>query len=69
MRCIRTIDAVHTYSVARGTVLCLYAVMKERLNLVLTAPQRTWLEREAKRLGLSIQELVRRLIDNLREAK
>lgn len=43
--------------------------MATRLNLVLTEPQKRWLEREAKRLGLSIGELIRRILDNARDAK
>ena len=46
-----------------------YMCRMSRLNLVLTEPQKRWLEREAKRLGLSIGELLRRIIDQVREAK
>jgi hypothetical protein len=34
-----------------------------------TDPQRRFLQREAKRLGISIAELVRRIIDRHMEAK
>ncbi len=34
-----------------------------------TQPQLEWLESEAKRLGISIPELVRRLIDQARNGK
>lgn len=38
--------------------------------VVLTAPQLAWLEREAKRLGgISVNELVRRIVDKERENK
>ncbi|HET6609877.1 MAG TPA: ribbon-helix-helix protein, CopG family [Rhodopila sp.] len=40
-----------------------------RLNVVLTDPQRAWLEKAAARLGLSVGEFLRRLIDQAREAK
>lgn len=36
---------------------------------MLTEPQLRWLEREAKRLDVSISEFIRRLIDTAREAK
>lgn len=39
-----------------------------RLNLNLTEPQWRWLREEAKRLGVSLAELVRRIIDQHREA-
>jgi len=34
-----------------------------------TQPQLTWLEAEANRLGISMAELIRRLIDQARENK
>lgn len=34
-----------------------------------TAPQHAFLKREAKRLGISVAELVRRIIDRQAEAK
>jgi hypothetical protein len=37
-----------------------------RINITVTAPQLMWLEREAKRLGLTVGELVRRIIDEKR---
>ena len=40
-----------------------------RLNITVTPPQQTWLQREAKRLGLSIGELLRRIIDQTRSGK
>ena len=38
------------------------------MNLHLQEPQLTWLRREAKRLGLTIGELIRRIIDTARSA-
>ena len=40
-----------------------------RLNVTLTNPQLAFLRGEAKRLGLSIGELVRRIIDQHREQR
>jgi hypothetical protein len=40
-----------------------------RLTVTLTAPQHTFLHKEAERLGLSISELIRRIIDQTRERK
>jgi hypothetical protein len=40
-----------------------------RITVTLTGPQQTWLVREAKRLGVSIGELLRRIIDEFRIAK
>lgn len=34
-----------------------------------TEPQLEWLKQEAKRLGISVAELVRRLVDQAREGK
>jgi hypothetical protein len=41
----------------------------ERITFSLPSPQMTWLHREAERLGVTIGELLRRLIDQVREAK
>jgi hypothetical protein len=38
-----------------------------RLNLSLPVPQDAWLRIEADRLGISVGERVRRIIDNYRE--
>lgn len=40
-----------------------------RKLLHVTAPQAEWLEQEAKRLGISVSELVRRIIDEARGEK
>ena len=37
-----------------------------RLNITVTPPQQSWLTREAKRLGITIGELLRRIIDQVR---
>ena len=39
-----------------------------RLMLTLTSPQREYLEAEAERLGVTIAELIRRIIDKHRKA-
>lgn len=39
-----------------------------RLSISFAPPAYTWLQREAKRLGITVGELVRRLIDQSREA-
>lgn len=36
---------------------------------MLTEPQLRWLEREAKRLDVSVSEVLRRILDEAREAK
>jgi hypothetical protein len=36
---------------------------------MLTDPQMRWLEREAKRLDVSISEVIRRILDQVRETK
>ena len=43
--------------------------MMARLNLSIPAPQIVWLEAEAERLGISVGELVRRIIDQHRETQ
>lgn len=45
------------------------AMTKERLSVSFDAPAMTWLRKEAKRLGISIGELLRRLIAQLRDSK
>jgi hypothetical protein len=37
-----------------------------RLNLSIPAPQIVWLQTESERLGISVGELVRRIIDGYR---
>lgn len=39
-----------------------------RINIVVTKPQLLWLEREAKRLGIRVGEVIRRLLDQVRDA-
>lgn len=39
----------------------------DRISISLPPQQHTWLMREAKRLGVTIGELIRRLIDAARE--
>lgn len=41
----------------------------ERISFSLPAAQLSWLQREAKRLGVTIGELLRRLIDGARDGK
>lgn len=40
-----------------------------RMSITLPEPAMNWLKREAKRLGISISELIRRIIDNTRDSK
>jgi hypothetical protein len=42
---------------------------KPRTSVVLTDPQMAFLEAEAARLGITLGELVRRIVDQYREAK
>jgi hypothetical protein len=39
----------------------------ERISVSVAPPQMLWLQREAKRLGVTIGELLRRIIDQVRE--
>jgi hypothetical protein len=41
----------------------------ERITVSLPDPQMTWLKHEAKRIGITIGELLRRLIDQVRDGK
>lgn len=41
----------------------------DRISLSLSPPQHSWLTREAKRLGITIGELIRRIIDAARDSK
>lgn len=43
--------------------------MKTRRSIAFTEPQLKWLAQEAKRLGLSVADVVRRIIDEAREIK
>ena len=43
--------------------------MKARITLTLPPMQISWLQREAKKLGISISELLRRIVDEKRIAK
>lgn len=38
-------------------------------SIVFTKPQWAWVEKEAKRLGISFSEVVRRAIDRVRDEK
>jgi predicted DNA-binding ribbon-helix-helix protein len=40
-----------------------------RTSLPLSTPQHEWLKREAERMGISISDLIRRIIDAYRESK
>ena len=40
----------------------------QRTSISLPEPQMSWLRSEAKRLGITVGELLRRLIDRVREA-
>lgn len=42
---------------------------KHRRNVLFTAPQDEWLETEARRLGISVSDLLRRIVDERRGAR
>lgn len=42
---------------------------QNRRNLYFTDPQLAWLEAEAERLGITFNELVRRIVDERRGAR
>jgi len=48
------------------TRMYLYGMSLERQIIQFTAPQRAWLYQEAKTLGVSVAELVRRIVDESR---
>jgi hypothetical protein len=41
----------------------------ERITISLPPPQMSWLRREAERLGVTIGELLRRILDQVRDSK
>jgi len=41
----------------------------EHISISFTAPQLTYLRKEARRLGISLAELLRRIVDQFREAR
>ena len=41
----------------------------KRRSITLTAPQLAFLQKEAERLGITVSDLVRRIIDSYREGK
>lgn len=41
----------------------------ERTTFQLSGPQLTWLRKEAKKLGVTMGEFLRRILDEKREAK
>jgi hypothetical protein len=44
-------------------------ITTKRQSVTLTEPQVKFLEAEAKRLGISVSDLIRRIIDQYREGK
>ncbi|MBD3261867.1 MAG: hypothetical protein GF334_09420 [Candidatus Altiarchaeales archaeon] len=40
-----------------------------QLGLQISVPQKKWLEEQAEELGISIQEVIRRMIDEFRGVK
>jgi hypothetical protein len=50
---------------------CIYGanmhLMTNRQSVTLTDPQLVFLKKEAKRLGISVSDLIRRIIDQYRE--
>jgi hypothetical protein len=53
----------------REMLISLLMAQLQQLTVRLTAPQLAELEREAKRLGLTVPELVRRIVDQWREQR
>jgi len=43
--------------------------MAQQISIGFTVPQLRWLRAEARRLGLSISELLRRIVDSERAAR
>ena len=41
----------------------------DRFAFSLSAPAKSWLEREAESLGITVAELLRRIIDTVRNGK
>jgi hypothetical protein len=44
-------------------------ILRPRTSLMLTVPQYEYLMAEAKRLGISVADLIRRIIDQHRESR
>lgn len=49
---------------ASATHICVMG--NPRLNIVVTPPQHVWLKAEAKRLGITVGDLIRRILDQVR---
>jgi predicted DNA-binding ribbon-helix-helix protein len=47
----------------------MWCMETSRQSVTLTAPQFAFLKKEAKRLGISVSDLIRRIIDQYREEK
>lgn len=47
----------------------MHGMQTPRFMVTLTRPQRAFLKAEAEKLGISIAELIRRIIDEYRERK
>jgi hypothetical protein len=47
----------------------MYMCVMNRLSFSLPEPQMSWLRREAERIGITIGELLRRIIDQVRDGK
>jgi hypothetical protein len=43
-------------------------LMSTRQTVVFTEPQHSWLRKRAKELGISVSELIRRMVDEKRDA-
>jgi hypothetical protein len=43
-----------------------FALVAKQRSIVLTDPQDSWLSAEAVRLGISVSDVIRRLIDDVR---
>jgi hypothetical protein len=49
-----------------GGALAVHIGCMARMSLTMTEPQLVWLRREAKKLGITVADLIRRIIDQNR---
>ena len=64
-------NAAHAYRISLdydAVATHIRVMANTRINIVVTKPQLLWLEREAKRLGIRVGEVIRRLLDQVRDA-
>jgi hypothetical protein len=51
-----------------GVAKCEIKLVAKQRSIVLTDPQDSWLSAEAVRLGITVSDVIRRLIDEFRSA-